>query len=115
MEFRQIAPGVYQKYNHILCIRTTVTFRDGLMHVKHEQPKEIIEDILDLNVKRQNDFAGYGKGDNLYQATSMPLAVHAQVMKACGHEPGKGYDVKKFKQIVNDIDYRKLKTVPGRI
>lgn len=115
MQFNQIAPGVYQKWNPVMCIRTTVTIRDGFMTVKHEQPKQIIDDILDLNVRRQNDFAGYGKTDGLYQATCMPIAVHAQVMKACGHVAGQGYDLKKYKQIVNDIDYRKLKVVPGKV
>lgn len=113
--FVQVGPGTYQKWNPALGIRTTVIFKDGFMHVRHEQPKQLIADILDLNVKRQNDFKGYGKGDDMFQATSLPWAIHKQVMAKCGFKEGQGYDIKKFKQIMNDSDYSKLKVVPGKI
>ena len=118
MEYLQLGPGLYQKWNPILRIRSTVrVWHEGgkkYVTVKHEQPKADIKAILDRNVAIQNDFGGY-KNKQMYQGTSLPITVHKQVMKACGFKPGQGYDEKKFKQIINDRDYYKLKTVPGKI
>lgn len=118
LSFVQIAPDTYQKWNHVLCIRTTIRFHgvgdNRKMTVRHEQPKQVISAILDRNVAIQNSFNGY-KGKEMYQGTSLPIAVHSQVMKMCGHKPGQGYDEKKFVKIMNDIDYRKLKTIPGKL
>jgi len=84
------------------------------MTVRHEQPKQLIQGVLDMNIARQNDFTGF-KGKEMYQATSLPIAIHEQIKKKCGFQPGHGYDEKKFRQIINDRDNYKLKTVPGRI
>lgn len=111
LSFRQIGAGLYVKWNPLLGIRTTVRFENGLMHVKHEQR---VDDVLDLNVAQQNDFTGY-RGKDLVQATRIPMVEHRKIMARCGFEPGAGYDVKKFKQIINDRDYSKFKTVPGKI
>jgi hypothetical protein len=117
LTFRQIAPGVYQKWNALMGIRTTVTFSpDGkTMHVRHDQPKKLIRDVLNRNVALQNSGKSAHANDLITPVTSMPITVHKQVMQKCGFKPGQGYDVKKFRQIVNDRDYYKLKTVPGRI
>lgn len=111
LSFRHIGAGLYVKWNPLLGIRTTVRFENGLMHVKHEQR---VDDVLDLNIAQQNDFAGY-RGKDLVQATRIPMVEHRKIMARCGFEPGAGYDVKKFKQIINDRDYSKFKTVPGKI
>lgn len=116
--FRTIGPGQYQKFNPLTGIRTTVTFTgsgdEKAMHVKRETALQVQNAILDMNVAEQNNFKGF-KGVDIYQATRIPLIEHEKIMQRCGHVPGQGYDEKKFKQIVNDIDYRKLKVVPGRI
>ncbi|MGE3476968.1 MAG: hypothetical protein AB7H70_14295 [Rhodospirillaceae bacterium] len=111
LSFRQIGPGLYVKWNPVLGIRTTVRFENGLMHVKHEQR---VDDVLDLNVAQQNDFTGY-RGKELVQATRIPMIEHRKIMERCGFQAGAGYDLKKFKQILNDRDYCKFKTVPGKI
>lgn len=117
LDFVQVAPNVYRKWNAILGLRTTVTFDNvnGKIHVRHDQPKKLITAVLDRNVSMQNDWKGKFGADLITQTTSMPIAVHSQIMKQCGHKPGQGYDEKKFKQIINDRDNYKLKTVPGRI
>lgn len=109
--FRRAGPGLYVKWNPVLGIRTTVRFEGALMHVRHEQR---VDDVLDLNVAQQNDFAGY-RGKELVQATRIPLVEHRKIMARCGFVPGQGYDVKKFRQIVNDRDFCKFRTVPGNI
>lgn len=116
LDFVQIAPNVWQKWNPVLGIRTTLK-RDGdLYHVRHEQPKQNIQAILDLNVKQQNDRVGpIAYGDHMYQATRIPLVMHSQIMKMCGHKPGQGYDVQKFKKIMNDSDYSKLRCISGKL
>lgn len=118
LTFKCIAPDTYQKWNELLGVRTTLWFHgvgaERKVTVRHEQPKQLIADILDMNVTRQNDFKGF-KGVEMYQGTSVPLAVHAQIKKMCGFQPGHGYDEKRYKRIVNDSDYQKLRTVPGKI
>lgn len=116
--FQSIGPGQYRKYNPLTGIRTTVTFTGSgearAMHVKRETALQVQSAILDMNAADQNNFKGF-KGVDIYQATRIPLIEHEKIMQRCGHQKGHGYDVKKFKQIINDIDYRKLKTVPGKI
>jgi len=112
--------SVYRKWDSVLQTRVTVTFsgkgEQKLMHVKLEQPTSVIDTILDNNVSLQNSFAGYGKGDGFYHATSIPLPIYNQLMVQCGQDRKTGeYDEKKFKGIVNGSDYSKLRVVPGRI
>lgn len=116
--FQKIAHNTYRRWDPVLQKRVTVTFEGTgerkLMHVKIEQPKQLIQDILDMNVEQQNSFAGYGNAEG-FQAFRMSPQVYQQIMEKCGHQPGKGYDEKKFKSILNDRDYYKLKTIPGRV
>lgn len=117
LRFTRIGPGTYQKWNAILGVRTTVTFdRDSRkIHVRHEQPRALVDAVLARNVVMQNDFKGRFGADVITQTTSLPIAVHRQIMAACGFQPGRGYDEKKFRAILNDRDYYKLKCVPGKI
>jgi hypothetical protein len=114
MDYKMIGPGTYQKWNPKTLVRTTVKFEGELMHVRHEQPKWVQQTILDDNQARKNDFAGYGNAD-AYNGIRAPMPVWQQIMKQCGFKQGQGYDQKKFRQIVNDSDYSKLKVVPGKI
>lgn len=114
--FRVVGPGHYVKYNPLTRITTTVRIEGKgptrNMHVRHDQE---VQELLDLNVARQNDFNGYRNKD-LFQATSIPLIEHRKIMERCGKDQKTGeYDEKKFKRILNDSDYRKFKTVPGKI
>lgn len=113
---RKIGPGTYQRYNHKLGILTTMLIEHlpggaKKVHVKQEQR---VDDILDFNVKQQNEHKGF-KGDGLHQVTRIPAVEYRKIMERCGFQPGHGYDKKKFRQILNDRDYYKLKTVSGRI
>ena len=73
-----------------------------------------VEEILELNVIKQNDFTGYGN-KMMVQTTAVPLVMHGKLMERCGYQPGHGYDEKQYKKILNDADYRKLKTIPGKL
>ena len=115
LSFTRIAPGTYQKWNAVLGVRTTVTFDRGKIHVRHEQPRQLVNDVLDRNVAMQNDFKGRYGADLITQTTSLPLVVHSQIMAQCGFQPGHGYDEKKFRRIMNDRDNYKLKCVSGKI
>lgn len=113
--------SVYRKWDPVLRIRTTIRFTDvpgdsdkRNVHVCREQPRGDIQSILDLNVARQNEGSGH-KGDGLHQASCIPISIYQQIMEKCGHQPGHGHDEKRFKKILNDRDYYKLKTVSGRI
>ena len=115
--YRRVGPGKYIKFNPLLGITTklwiTASSKSGKVDI-HTLHTQNVEDILDLNVKQQNDFSGY-RGKEGYQATRIPMVEYQQIMKRCGFKPGQGYDHKKFRQILNDSDYSKLRTVPGKI
>lgn len=111
LSFKRIAPNIYQKWNAAQGIRTTIHFDGDKIHVRHEQP---VAAVLDLNVKLANDFSGY-KGKELVLGSRIPITEHRKIMKQCGFQPGHGYDQKRFARILNDSDYRKFKTVPGKI
>lgn len=120
LEYKKVGPGHYMKWNPVLGVRSQIWVTPSAIpgkvdvHTRHDQPKQLVEDILDRNVAMQNDFSGY-RGKDIVQGTAIPLVQHKQIMKQCGFQAGHGYDEKRFKQIVNDIDYRKFKTVPGKI
>lgn len=117
LTFRQIGPDTYQKWNAALGVRTTLTFdRAGRkIHVRHDQPRALVEAVLDRNVAMQNSAKRSFKDDYVTQVSSLPIAVHRQIMAQCGFQPGHGYDEKKFRAILNDRDNYKLKCVPGKL
>lgn len=113
--FRKIAANTYHRYNGLTQIHTIVEIEhigNGKANLKVKHVQEV-EQMLENNVRLQNDFQGY-KGRDLVQATAIPLIEHRKIMKQCGFEKGQ-YDRKRFKQIINSSDYSKFRTVPGKI
>lgn len=112
----QIGRGTYQKYNPTLGIRTTVRMEESgvpgkiNLHTKHEQ---YVGGIIELNKRQQNDFKGF-KGDLMTQVARIPLVEHRKIMQRCGLERGQ-YDQKKFRQILNDPDYKYFKTIDKKL
>lgn len=121
LSFRQIGIDLFQKWNPVLGIRTTMKVERGdngkpvRYHVRHEQPRQLISAVLERNVAMQNDGRKTYGGALITQQASIPLAIHAQIMKQCGFQAGHGYDQKKFRQILNDRDNYKLRCIDGRI
>ena len=115
---RKVGPGTFQRYNHQLGILTTMEIEHlpGGGKKVHVNQQQRVDDILDLNVYQQNHCDAPKEG--LRQATRIPVIEHRKIMKQCGldeKKPQDGYDEKKFRQIVNDRDFYKFKTVSGRI
>ena len=56
LSFDRIGPNTYRKWNPILRVRTTLTFdrANGKIHVRHDQPRALIEAVLERNVALQN-------------------------------------------------------------
>lgn len=117
LSFDRIGPNTYRKWNPILGVRTTLTFdrANGRIHVRHDQPRALIDAVLERNVALQNGAKRSFKDDYVIQTASLPIAVHRQIMTQCGFQPGHGYDEKKFRAILNDRDNYKLKCAPGRL
>lgn len=111
LSFKRVSDNLYVKWNEVLGIKTTIHFDGPAIHVKHEQRVDL---LLDANTSQANDFTGY-KGKEMVQATRIPMVEHRKIMDRCGFKPGQGYDEKKFKQIVNDRDNYRFKTIPGNI
>lgn len=120
-EYKKVGPGRWQKWNPILMVLSTLEAEYNTSgeivrwHTRIQQPRAVQQAILDHNVDRQNSWKGRYGGDLITQTTSLPIAIHQQVMEQCGFQKGHGYDEKKFAQIMNDRDNYKLKCVPGRI
>lgn len=121
LEYKKVGPGLYRKWNPTLGVYSTIQVnydsngrRTGFTH-SIAQPDYILQQILDRNVAMQNSWKGKFGGDVVTQTTSLPIAVHQQIMAQCGFQAGHGYDEKKFRSILNDRDNYKLKTIPGRI
>lgn len=120
LEYKKVGPGKWQKWNALLCILSTIEaeYENGKLvryHYRREQPKWFTDAVLDRNVAMQNDGKQRFGADLITQTASLPIAVHAQIMEKCGFKAGQGYDEKRFRQIMNDRDYYKLKTVSGRL
>lgn len=120
LEYKKVGAGRWLKWNPILFMYSELiaNYENGRVKsytVRRWQPDWVLKATLDRNVAMQNDWKGRYGGDLITQTSSLPIAVHAQIMEQCGFKPGQGYDEKKFRQILNDRDNYKLKTVPGRI
>tara|TARA_Y100000310_G_scaffold239502_1_gene243106 strand:- start:64 stop:510 length:447 start_codon:yes stop_codon:yes gene_type:complete len=77
--------------------------------------KKIADTRVAMNKQIQNDFDGY-RGKELIQEYAVPEMMMQQLKEESGldHVTGE-YDEKKAKAILDDPDYRYLKTVPGKI
>lgn len=120
LEYKKVGAGVWRKWNPVQGIWSELraNYQGGKLvsyTVRRWHPPEILEAVLDRNVAMQNSWKGKYGDDCVTQQTAIPIALHQQIMDKCGFQQGHGYDEKKFRQIMNDSDYRKLKTVPGRI
>lgn len=121
LEYKKVGPGRWVKWNPILMLWSILEAeRDSngklvRWHSKHVQPKEVTDAIIDFNVAQQNAWKGNFGSDVITQTSRLPIPIHRQIMEQCGYQPGHGYDEVKFKKILNDRDYYKLKTVPGRL
>lgn len=95
----------------VLGIRTYLTFdRDGTIKVKKTQRVDV---TLDINHEQRSNHRGF-KGD-MHHMARIPLLEWSTLMEKCGHQSGQGYDRKKLFSILNDSDYKNLKTVNGKI
>ena len=78
-------------------------------------PDNIAKATVKLNKEKQNNFDGY-KGKEMVQEYSVPEMLHQQIKEKAGLEHRTGeYDTKKYTQILDDADYKYLKTVPNKI
>lgn len=115
-EYRKIGPGTYQRFSPITGIRTTIyleTLPGGKRNMTIKQEQDV-EHIIARNTFLQNNFSGYDK--NLHQVASVPLVWDNEFKRLSGQVNGKGeYDEKKYKSLLNDRDYYRFKTVPGKI
>jgi hypothetical protein len=95
-------------------VRTYLTFHDdGTIGVRKTQR---VDRTLDLNHAQANAFAGY-RGKDWVCTARVPLVEWGKLVERCGGTPGApgGYDDKLMRKLLNDADYRRFKTVPGRI
>lgn len=122
LEYTKVGPGKWVKWNPILRIRSTLEAikwdsngKATEFRVLREQPKADIQAVIDFNVAMQNSAKRNFAGDLITQTTCIPTTVHQSLMEQCGYQPKHGYDEKRFRQLMNDRDYYKLKTVPGKI
>lgn len=121
LEYKKVGPGHWRKWNPLMGIYSTLRAnydsRGKVVSITHaiEQPDWVLQQILDRNVAMQNSWKGKFGGDVITQTSSLPIAVHQQIMAQCGFQKGQGYDEDKFRKILNDRDYYKLKCVPGKL
>ena len=101
-----------------------LTFTQTYLEFNHETkevtvgkilPDKIAKTAVKMNKEKQNNFEGY-KGKEMVQEYAVPEMIHQQIKEASGLEHRSGlYDEKKARAILDDPDYRYLKTVPHKI
>jgi hypothetical protein len=109
--------GVIQKWNPQTRIMTKFRYdpETKKLHVQHSQLKEDVDAILERNKAMQNSWKGRFGDDLITQTASVPIILHEQFKKQCGFQEGHGYDTDKYRKLLNDPDYRYLKTVTARL
>ena len=74
-----------------------------------------VEPIIDANKRLYNNGDGYSKSREWKRVASIPIAVQLQWIQKYGCDPlGKGNE-KLLKRILNDPEWRYLRTAPGMI
>lgn len=107
---RKVGNGRFVKDNTDLGIRTEYHFHDGNLTVRYSQR---IDKVLDMNAHQRSNFRKFG--DGMHHAARVPMVEWNKIMEMCGNTPGHGYDEAKLRRILNDSDYKNLKTIPGQV
>ena len=82
------------------------------LHVMEVQKN--IPEILDHNAKiKSAQGSDWTKRKHGAVVASVPIAIDNELKRQCGLEGGE-YDKKKYRQLINDSDYSKLRTVDGK-
>lgn len=106
--------SVYRKFNPLTGVGSYLEFDHNTRRVTVGKIQDV-QAIIDHNKALQNDFDGY-RGKSFVRTHAVPIVVDAELKKRSGHDHATGaYDADKYRQLLNDADYKYLKTVPGRI
>jgi len=106
--------SVYKKFNPLTGVGSYLEFDHNTKKVTVGKIQDV-QAIIDHNKARQNDFAGYG-GKTFVRTHAVPMVVDAELKKKSGYNTATGdYDADAYKKLLNDSDYKYLKTVPGKI
>ena len=89
---------------------------DGTATVRVTVPQWAINQMLRANAEHESNWSGW-RGKDVGMVASIPQQVYGNLVKECGFDPKRGghYDRKKFTKLLNDIDYKKLRTGGGRL
>lgn len=101
----------YVKENPTLGIRTWMIFehKSGKMIIRKTQR---VDHTLDVNHEQRAN--GYKRNAPMRQVARIPLVEHRKLLERCGLENGE-YDQAKFNAFLDDSDYKRLKTIDGKI
>ena len=111
---RTASKSVYKKYNALMGIGSYLEFDHATKEVTVGKLQDV-QPIIDRNKELQNSFSGY-RGKEMFQTASVPLVVDAELKKKSGLNTRTGeYDQQKYTSILNDGDYKYLRTIPGKI
>ncbi len=89
---------------------------NGKATVRVTAPQSAINSTLQTNAELENAWSGWS-GKDVGMVASIPQQVHSKLIKQCGFDPKSGgqYDRKKYLKLLNDIDFKKLRTGGGRL
>lgn len=85
---------------------------DGTATVRHTQD---VEPVLDRNQAMATHNDGYSPSRDLRRAASIPSIVLTEYRNNKGINLLDPSHEKELKKVLNDIDFRKFRTAPGRI
>lgn len=72
--------------------------------------------ILEMNQAMFTENDGYSKSRDLQRVASIPHVVRNKIMAEEGWDPWQPVKYpERYKRLMNDIDYRKLRTAGGRV
>lgn len=116
MDYRKTEKHVFEKVDPRTRVKTRMIFdhASGEIKVQKIQDPHAVQALVDMNKEARDSHRRYN-GNGMTKVSSIPLVEWQKIMARCGNQPGIGYDQEKFRKIINDGDYAKLRTVPGRI
>lgn len=92
---------------------TTETDANGDLIIRGYQD---VYEILELNQSMVTENAGYTQDKSFRRVASIPALIRNKIMAEEGWDPWQPAKYpERYRRLMNDIDYRKLRTAPGRI
>lgn len=108
------ADGEWSVLSHEDDIGLTVYMRREGNKIHFMEVQANLETIIADNKKRANEWNGWAGKEHGAVVSAIPINIYNDMVRECGYD-GNEYDQKRFDKMLNDPDYKHLRTGGGSL